>query len=525
MRVLDTRQMREADRRTIEDVGIASLVLMENAGRQVVAVMESSFDDLTSQRVAVLCGRGNNGGDGFVVARVLLERGLDVGVYLLGQSADVKGEARINLDVLRRLGADVVEIADAGAWELHAGDVRSADLIVDALFGTGLTGPLSGLAETVVADVNASDRPVVSVDLPSGLSADTADVPGPAVDATLTVALAAPKIPLVLPPAEALSGRVVIADIGIPSAIIEEIEGPWVELLTREMVRELIEPRSPESHKGDYGHVLIIAGSPGHTGAAHLAARGALRSGAGLVTVATPRGVAPIVASLGAEYMTLPLPESTAGELSAEALDMLLGFDADVMVIGPGLGRSPSTTALVHALVERAGVPLVLDADALNAFAAAPSRLEGRDGAAIVITPHPGEMARLTGLSTDEVQALRLDVARNFAAAHRVHVVLKGHRTVLASPDGKIAINLTGNPGMATGGTGDVLAGMIGAWLGQLLDPDAAIRIATYLHGVAGDQAAADEGEAALVAGDVADRLGDAFLEVTSRRQPPPTSS
>ena len=525
MRVLNTRQMREADRRTIEDVGLASLVLMENAGRQVVAVMESSFEAFETLRIAVLCGRGNNGGDGFVIARVLLERGIETAVYLLGQTADVKGDARTNLTVLRNVGGDVVEIADAGAWELHGSDVLGSDLVVDALFGTGIHGPLAGLAETIVVDLNASDRPVVAVDLPSGLSADTAEVPGPAIDATMTVTLAAPKLPLVLPPAEALAGKLVIADIGIPSSVIRELEGPWVELLTRESVRALIEPRSPESHKGDYGHVLIVAGSPGRTGAASLAARGALRSGAGLVTIATPRSSAPVVAALGAEYMTLSLPEGIDGTVSADALDELLAFDADVLVIGPGLGRSPSAVALVHALVERSGAPLVLDADALNAFAGAPSGLEGRDGAAIVITPHPGEMARLTGLSTDDVQANRLEVAREFATTHRVHVVLKGHRTVIATPDGKTTINLTGNPGMATGGTGDVLAGMIGAWLGQLLDPDAAVRIAVYLHGVAGDQAAADEGEAAVVAGDIADRLGDAFLEVTSRRRPAPPPS
>jgi NAD(P)H-hydrate epimerase len=519
MRVLNTRQMREADRRTIEEIGIASIVLMENAGRQVVAVMEESLEDLNAMRVSVLCGRGNNGGDGFVVARILRERNIDIGIYLLGSAIDVKGDARTNLDVLRNLGADVVEIGDAGAWELHGSDVLAADVVVDALFGTGLNGPLTGLAETVVADLNASDVPVVAIDLPSGLSADTAEVPGPAVDATLTVTLAAPKLPLVLPPAEGLAGALSVADIGIPHAVLREIEGPWVEILTRESVRDLIEPRPADSHKGDYGHVLVVAGSPGRTGAASLAARAALRSGAGLVTIATPRSSAAVVAALGAEYMTLALPETPEGTAAFQALDDLLAFNADVLVIGPGLGRSESASALVHALVERSGVPLVLDADALNAFAGEADRLESRDGGAIVITPHPGEMSRLTGLTIDDVQAHRLEVAREFAVAHRVHVVLKGHRTVVATPDGRTSINLTGNPGMATGGTGDVLAGMIGAWLGQLLDPDAAVRIAVHLHGVAGDLAAADEGEVAVIAGDLADRLGDAFLDVTARRR------
>ena len=222
MRVLNTRQMREADRRTIEDVGIASLVLMENAGREVVAVLDSSFEHLDDMRVSILCGRGNNGGDGFVIARLLFERGVDVGVYLLGQSAEVKGDARANLTVLRNLGLDVVDVGNAAAWELHGTKVLGADLVVDALFGTGLTGPLSGLAETVVADVNASTRPVVAVDLPSGLSADTSEVPGPAIQATITVTLAAPKLPLVLPPAEQLAGRLAIANIGIPRAVVGE---------------------------------------------------------------------------------------------------------------------------------------------------------------------------------------------------------------------------------------------------------------------------------------------------------------
>src|SRR6478736_6779532 len=228
MRVLNTRQMRDADRRTIEEIGVPSIVLMENAGRQVVAAMESSFEGLASMRIAVLCGRGNNGGDGFVVARTLIERNLDTGVYLIGEAGEVKGDARANLDVLRNLGVDIVEIADAAAWELHGTDVLGSDVVVDALYGTGLNAPLSGLAETVVADLNASARPVVSIDLPSGLSAESPDVPGPAVHATVTVTLGAPKLPLVLPPAEAFAGSLVIADIGIPQAVIRGLEGPWV---------------------------------------------------------------------------------------------------------------------------------------------------------------------------------------------------------------------------------------------------------------------------------------------------------
>jgi NAD(P)H-hydrate epimerase len=524
MRVLNAAQMRDADRRTIEDIGIASLVLMENAGRQVVGALEAAYEDLDRMRVAILAGRGSNGGDGFVVARTLAERGIDVGVYLLGHAADVTGDARINLTILNRLGIDVVEIGDAAVWELHGTDVLGSDLIVDALFGTGLRGPLTGLAETIVADVNSVARPVVSIDLPSGLSADSAEIPGPAIDATMTVTIATPKLPLVLAPAERLAGALIVADIGIPDAVIEAVAGPRVEILTREAMRQLIEPRVADSHKGDYGRVLIVAGSRGKSGAAVLAARAALRSGAGLVTIATPASVAPIVAAMGAEFMTLPVAEDAGGTITEAALEAVLGVTAEVIVAGPGLGVSPGSRAFVHGLVERSGVPLVLDADALNVFERETDRLQGRDDLSLIITPHPGEMARLVGLSTDGVQANRLEVAREFAETHRVQVVLKGHRTLVVSPDGAIGINVTGNPGMATGGAGDVLAGMIGAWFGQLLDADAAARLAVYLHGLAGDLAEADEGEVALVAGDILDRLGDAVLDLTARRRAPTAS-
>jgi len=521
MRVLNTQQMREADRRTIEGIGLPSIVLMENAGRQVVAAMESTFDALPSMRIAVICGRGNNGGDGFVVARVLRERAIAATVVLVGESAQVKGDARANLDVLRALGEDVIEIRDAGAWELHGADILDADLIVDALVGTGLTAPLSGLYETVVQDLNASGKPVVSIDLPSGLSADTPEPIGPAVDATLTVTLGAPKLSLVLPPGEIVAGSLLIADIGIPAAVIGDVDGPWVELLTRPAMRALVQPRAPDSHKGDYGHVLIVAGSPGKTGAAVLAGLGALRSGAGRVTIATPAGSAPVIAALGAEFMTLALPEDSSGCLDASAIDTVLAFDADVVAAGPGLGRTAGVRAFIHALIEQCPVPLVLDADAIAAFTGESDRVVAREGADVVITPHPGEMAALLGLSTEDVQANRIGLARDFSASHRVHVILKGHRTIIATPEGRTFINLTGNAGMATAGTGDVLTGALAAWAGQLLDAEAACKLAVHLHGLAGDLAEADEGDVGLIAGDIIDRLGEAVLDLTARRTKP----
>jgi NAD(P)H-hydrate epimerase len=273
-----------------------------------------------------------------------------------------------------------------------------------------------------------------------------------------------------------------------------------------------------DSHKGDYGRVLIVAGSRGKTGAAHLAAEGALRSGAGLVTVATPAGCQATVAAMGAEYMTEALDETSNG-LDPAGVDRLLEMARDVVALGPGLGQAPSTARFIAALVDRATMPLVIDADGLNAFIEYPDKLAGREGRDVIITPHPGEMARLVGMSTDEVQGSRLDIARNFAVAHHVYVVLKGHRTLIATPDERIFINPTGNPGMATGGTGDVLTGMIAAWLAQLLDAEAACKIAVYLHGMAGDLAEADESEVSMTSADLAAHIGDAVLELTARRK------
>jgi ADP-dependent NAD(P)H-hydrate dehydratase / NAD(P)H-hydrate epimerase len=518
MRVLNTQQMREADRRTIDEIGIPAIVLMENAGRQAVAAMEAAFEDLTTSHVGVLCGRGNNGGDGFVVARTLIQRGVETSVFLLGSVADVRGDARTNLEVLGRIGLTVVEIANAQAWELHFSEISQCDLLVDAILGTGFHGQLSGLLETVVADVNGLGVPVVAIDLPTGVSADSHEVDGEAIEASMTVTLAAPKIPLILPPADAHGGDLVIADIGIPLPILDEVEGPYIEILTRERMRDLVPARAADSHKGDFGRVLIVAGSLGRTGAAHLAAMGALRSGAGLVTIATPRSSVPIIAAMAPEYMTEPLDETTSGTVDYSALERVLDLKADVIAVGPGLGQSPGTAAFVQGLLERAGVPLVLDADALNAFAGDPDRLVGRDGVDVIITPHPGEMARLLDISVEAVQHDRLRHATEFAASHRLHVVLKGHRTIIAGPDNRAFVNLTGNSGMATGGTGDLLTGMIAAWFAQLLDAEAACKLAVHLHGTAGDLAEADEGDVALIAGDVASRLGDAIMELTARR-------
>jgi NAD(P)H-hydrate epimerase len=518
MRILNAAQMREADRYTIEEIGIPSLVLMENAGRQVVAAIEASFEAALHGRVAVLCGRGNNGGDGFVVARTLQQRGIDTAVFVIGAVADVRGDARINLDILGRLGVTVVEINDEQSWELHFSEISQCSLIIDAIFGTGLRSPLGGMMETVVADVNAADIPIVAIDLPSGISADTAHLIGDCIDASMTVTLAAPKLPLILPPGEAYAGDVVIADIGIPYEVIQGVDGPHIELLTTEQVREHVQPRTADSHKGDFGRVTIVAGSRGKTGAAQLSAMGALRSGAGLVTVATPESCLPIVASIAPDFMTEPLPE-VDGATAANAVTRLLELRHDVIACGPGLGRAPGVAEFVRTLLARASVPLVLDADALTVLADQPGLLMGSEERDVIITPHPGEMARLVASPIEDVQGNRIQVASDFATTHHVYVVLKGHRTVIATPQGKVFLNPTGNPGMATGGTGDVLTGMIAAWLAQLLDAEAACRLAVFLHGAAGDLAEVEHGQVAMTATDVLGKLGEALGRLTGRIQ------
>jgi NAD(P)H-hydrate epimerase len=514
VRVLNTSQMREADRRTIEDLGVPSLRLMEAAGREVVAVLEGAFPGLPGRRIAVVCGRGNNGGDGFVVARLVAERGAATRVLLVGRAADVTGDARVTLEALQARGVEVVQVEDESGWEATRTGLASSDLIVDAILGTGLRAAASGQASAAIEAVNAAGRPVVSIDLPSGLDASTSATVGPTVRAAITVALAAPKVPLVLPPAESFAGRIEVVDIGIPQAVIDDLPGPWLEVTTRDIVRARIPVRDPGAHKGTFRHVLVVAGSRGKSGAAFLAAMGALRSGAGLVTIATPGSVLPIVASLGAEFMTIALPENADGAAARRAVEQVLAAPGDIIAIGPGLGQSPDTVAFVRRLLDEARVPMVIDADALNACADTPETLRGRDDRPLIVTPHPGEMARLVGTSAANVQGRRLEVARAFASERSLHVLLKGARTIVAAPDGRACINQTGNPGMATGGTGDVLTGAVAAWWAQLGDPFAAAQIAAYLHGYAGDLAAQQEGEVGLIAGDVARALARAALDI-----------
>jgi NAD(P)H-hydrate epimerase len=508
-------EMRRADRLASERHGVPGLLLMENAGRAATDVLERVTGPVRGRRVVVVAGKGQNGGDGFVVARQLLARGAAVSVWLAADAGEIGGSARTNLDALRRSGVPVIEVPVSAAAVLaarvatargfHAALV-GADLVVDALLGTGARGPATGRVACAIEAINRSGRPVCALDLPSGLSADHGDLLGPTVRATLTVTLGLAKVGLYLPAGVAHAGRVELADIGVPRAWLAE--GIGAALLEEDDVRALLPGRPVDSHKGRFGHLLVVAGSLGKTGAAVLASRGALRAGTGLVTCATASSQQPVVAGHLVEGMTEALPETASGSVSAKAVELVLEWSrrTDAVAIGPGLGLDHETQSAVRDLAREIERPLVLDADALTALAGRLGALRQARGPRL-LTPHPGEAARLLDRTVAEVQADRLESARRLSGESGAVVALKGAYTVVAAPGGVVALNPTGNPGMASGGTGDVLTGVAGGLLAQGLAPEPALRAAVYLHGTAGDLAAALRGEAGLLAGDLVEQL------------------
>ena len=518
MKILTSREMKAVDRTAIEELGIPGVVLMENAGLRIVRALRGRFPDPAGERIVVVAGKGNNGGDGFVVARHLFNSGARPEILLLAPVAEVGGDAAINLAVVRGMGIPVTECRDAAAWKKARIKVLHASILVDAIFGTGLVRPLDGLHALAVGDINRSPAFTLAVDIPSGLSSDSFETIGPSVEADLTVALAAPKIAHIFPPAADRVGELVVAPIGIPPALLDAPELK-LELVEEGTVRPFFAPRKKDSHKGTYGHLLIVAGSVGKSGAAALAGRAALRMGAGLVTVAVPAGVLPSVARTMAELMTEPLAGTPEGTVAAEALPRALGLlgGKNAVLVGPGLSTNPATAEFVLGLLPKIKVPCVIDADGLNIVAAKIDILK-RLAAPAVLTPHPGEFARMVGRTNEEVLRHRLELAPEFAVKHRVTVVLKGHRTLIAGPDGRVFVNPTGNPGMATGGTGDVLGGMIASQLAQEKDFPGAVLSAVYAHGLAGDVAADRLGEKALIAGDLIRYLPPALKALAGGR-------
>jgi len=510
MKLVTAAQMRELDRRTIQDLGVPSLVLMENAGRGTYRVLRREFPDLSGP-VVVLAGRGNNGGDGFVVARYLANDGFPVTVFLLAARDQVQGDALVNLQILEKMGVEVEEVLGVDRLNAVVHRMSRAELVVDALLGTGLNSPVRGLLAQLIGKVNQARPKVVAVDIPSGLSADTGEPLGTAVEAEVTVTYGFPKLGQIVPPGRDLVGRLWQVDISIPPSMARDLK---TELAEAFEMRALMPSRPFGSHKGTFGHLVVVAGSVGKTGAATLSSEAALVTGAGLVTTAVPASLNDILEVKLTEAMTLPLPEAgetrALGEMALAPLnDFLEGKTA--LALGPGLGTHPETQHLIRALVRDCPLPAVVDADGLNALAGHLEIFQGAAGPRI-LTPHPGEMARLVGATPREVQSRRLETAREVATAHKVWVVLKGPQTVVAHPDGRLSLNPTGNPSLASGGTGDVLTGIIGGFLAQRLAPWDAARLGVYLHGLTADYLEAVIGPRGHIAGD----LPGAFPELVN---------
>jgi ADP-dependent NAD(P)H-hydrate dehydratase / NAD(P)H-hydrate epimerase len=516
VQLMTSEEMAALDSRAATEYGVSTLTLMEAAGRRVFEVASrliSAAPSSGTPRVAVVAGKGSNGGDGLVAARLMHEAGWSVIVILLARDPDVSGDAGNNLLRARKAGVDISNLDSTGAAGLR-GTFANATVIIDGLFGTGFRGPAVGLPAKAMEAMNASGRPILAIDIPSGVQGDTGALDGQAVRATATVTLGLPKVGLVLGSGAGYAGKIWVADIGHPRRLLDGAR-PKTQLVTYEMVRDIIPSRRADAHKGDFGHVLVLGGSVGRSGAPVLASRGALRAGAGLVTVGVPASIYNAIGAAVIEGMPVPLPDVDGGiaaDAAARVRDLLTA--ANVVACGPGLGTQPGAGEIVRVLLEEARCPLVLDADALNLIA----RMTSLPPAAgpRVLTPHPGEMARLLDATVEEIQRHRLQVARVAAERFRAVVVLKGARTVVADPGGDMYVIPTGNPAMATGGMGDVLTGTIAALIGQGLAPIAAAWSGAYLHGLAGDLAQAARGPMGVLAREVADAIPSAVARVRS---------
>jgi NAD(P)H-hydrate epimerase len=526
MKILTAGQMSEVDRMTTETYRVPSLLLMENAGRSVADCLDEACADLRRKSICILCGKGNNGGDGFVVARYLALRGCKPEILLFADPSQLKGDALANWEMARALDVPIRTFADVRRGAAFLRKASNPDVLVDALFGTGLSKPIGREFKPVIDWINgAAERALIaSVDIPSGLFADSGVLPGPAVRADMTITFTALKPALVLRPAAECAGKVTVVAIGSPQALLENPEYR-MELIDRQCVKTALPRRLPESHKGSYGHLFILAGSRGKSGAALMTGLAALRSGAGLVTLLLPQSLQRSVVGKIPELMTEFIPETPQGspDFAAAPQVTTLLHDADALVVGPGLTTAESTQALVRDLVTHSHVPVVLDADGINAFPSHPQMLRNENNCPIVITPHPGEMARLLGTGISAIQKKRIETARETSVKHSFFTILKGNQTIIASPSGLILINSTGNPGMATGGTGDVLAGMVGSLVGRWnrrfggADERALathLAAAVFLHGLAGDMAAEQMGMESLIATDLVPNIPGAFKRV-----------
>jgi NAD(P)H-hydrate epimerase len=508
MKVVTADQMQELDRKAIETYRIPGIVLMENAGKGATEVILNSFPDIQGKNVAIIAGKGNNGGDGFVIARHLMNRGIAVKVFLLTDSKSLRGDAETNFFIFHRMKGEIISIPSIKDYQKVKRDLEKADILIDAIFGTGLDAEVRGYYREVIDHLNTLHRPMVAIDVPSGLDADTGKPLGAAIKATLTVTFGLPKVGLLISPGIEFVGKLEIVDIGIPKNLVEE-EKIQTHFLEEGEIRRLLSiPRRPDTHKGDYGHLLVIAGSVGKTGAAAMVCESALRMGAGLVTLAIPKSLNAIMEMKLTEVMTEPLPETPKQTLSQRAFNAILRLceNKRAVVIGPGVGTFKETQALILKLIKTIDLPIILDADGLTALATQPKLLPIANRS-LILTPHPGEMARLIQSAAKEVQGDRIGISRNFSQSNHVHLVLKGYRTLIVTPKGDIYINPTGNSGLATGGTGDVLSGMIGGLVCQGYDILPSLQAAVFLHGLAGDEVVRELGEKSLMATDLIPKI------------------
>ncbi|MFM7201811.1 MAG: NAD(P)H-hydrate dehydratase [Myxococcota bacterium] len=519
MRLADAHTMRNLDKLAIEDYAIPGVVLMENAGRATFELLRQKAGSALREGVSILCGKGNNGGDGFVVARHLHNQGIPVQIFLFARREELRGDAAINAEVAIRLGIPCTPVLEVEDWRAHRHHALAPPFCVDALLGTGLSAQVSPLFRLAIEDLNGAKRRVLAVDIPSGLDSWRGVPQGMAVRATWTATYGLAKLGLVQDPALEYVGELHVIDISLPRVLVQT-PVRHDRLLTAERVALNLPSRPRAGHKGTFGHVAVVAGSKGKGGAAVLTAHAALRAGAGLVTLLTPRSTLPTLAGIGPELMVEPIEDQGMGHFQPEALPELVRHlqGKSAVALGPGLSAGPAVRATVEGLLQALQLPMVLDADGLNVLQGQLERLQHIPGR-LILTPHPGEAARLLGWSTAEVGHQRPDAARLLARqAHQV-VVLKGARSVIAAPDGRLSINSTGNSGMATGGSGDVLTGVLAGLLAQGLEPEDAACVGVFAHGLAGDLQAEVQGQRALVAGDVVAGLGHAWMSLETYAQ------
>ncbi|HAJ33825.1 MAG TPA: bifunctional ADP-dependent NAD(P)H-hydrate dehydratase/NAD(P)H-hydrate epimerase [Candidatus Atribacteria bacterium] len=513
MKVVTNQQMKEIDRKAIEEYGISGLTLMENAGLRIFQSLKNIYPDLRLKKIAIFAGSGNNGGDGFVVARHLYNYGAKVKVFLLAPFNKIKGEAGENLNTINKMGVELIETEITKLEEIQR-TIQNSDLIIDAILGTGLQGKVTGLKAKIIDLTNIANKEVVAIDVPSGLDTDTGKIEGPCIKATHTITLALPKIGLLIFPGASYAGKVTVEDISIPSYLLKNNKIK-TNMVTKEIVKSLLPFRATYSHKGSFGKVLILAGSIGMTGAAYLASEAAMRSGAGIVVLGIPRSLNPIMEVKLTEVMTLPLAETEKQSLGEEAEETILKLmeNYSVLGIGPGISRQAETQRLVRKIIEKSNIPLVIDADAIYALSEDSTILK-KTKTPLVITPHPGEVAKLTNKDIDYILNNQLDITREIAQKFGIVVVLKGARTIIANKEGEAYINVGDNSGMATGGSGDVLTGIICSLIAQGADNFSAAITGVYIHSLAGDLARDIKGERGMIAGDILSQIPRAFLNI-----------